>query len=229
MRHAKAISFDYGHVLGGLDLEELARRIDRDRAPLDAALPAAYDAHDRVIAEGRGHEAGWRALMRTLVEAAKVDDVEGSIETLWRAQPTRNLWRHVPDAARAMLRELSARGVPMTVTSNSEGRVRELIEEVGIAHHFVAILDSGLLGFAKPDPRIFSLAAQSLGLPIEDIVHVGDSEAADVVGAKNAGALAVRFDAFLPRAATLPTVADARAGTFDELIVILLGMLDRSD
>jgi putative hydrolase of the HAD superfamily len=228
VRRAKAISFDYGHVLGGLDLDELARRIDRARAPLDAALPAAYDAHDRAIAEGHGHEAGWRALMRTLLQAAKVEDVEASIERLWRAQPTRNLWRHVPDAARAMLRELQERAVPMVVTSNSEGRVRELLEEVGIAHHFVAVLDSGLLGFAKPDPRIFSLAARSLGLPIEDVVHVGDSEAADVVGAKNAGALAVRFDAFLPRAGARPTAADARAATFEELVVILLRMLDRS-
>jgi HAD superfamily hydrolase (TIGR01549 family) len=228
VRRAKAISFDYGHVLGGLDLGELARRIDRARAPLDAALPEAYDAHDRAIAEGRGHEAGWRALMRTLLEAAKADDLEASIDRLWRAQPTRNLWRHVPAEARAMLRQLSERGVPMTVTSNSEGRVRELLEEVGIAHHFVAILDSGLLGFAKPDPRIFSLAAETLGVPVEDVVHVGDSEAADVVGAKNAGALAVRFDAFLPRAGGRPTVADARAGTFEELIVILLRMLDRS-
>jgi putative hydrolase of the HAD superfamily len=224
---ARGVSFDYGHVLGGLDLAELAARIDRERAPLDAALPAAYAAHDRAIAEGLGHEAGWRALMRTLLEAAQADNVESSVDRLWQMQPTRNLWRHVPEAARAMLRELSDRGVPMTITSNSEGRVRELLEEVGIAHHFVAVLDSGLLGFSKPDPRIFRLAAEALGLPIEAVVHVGDSEAADVVGAKNAGALAVRFDGFLPSARALPTVADARAGSFEELVVILSRVLDR--
>ncbi|MGZ3417774.1 MAG: HAD family hydrolase [Polyangiales bacterium] len=225
---AKGISFDYGHVLGGLDLDELASRIDRPRAPLDAAMPAAYAAHDRTIAEGRGHEAGWRALMRTLLVAANVDDVEPAIDRLWKAQPTRNLWRHVPEEARAMLRRLSDLRVPMVITSNSEGRVRELLEEVGIAHHFVAILDSGVLGISKPDARIFLLAAEALEVPIGSVVHVGDSEAADIVGAKNAGASAVRFDAFLPQAATNPTIADARASTFEELTEILSRALVRS-
>lgn len=220
----RGISFDYGHVLGGLDLEELRGRLaltqDAVRLMRDA-MPAAYQAHDAAIARGEGHEAAWRALMDALLAAAHVADRDASIDALWRAQPTRNLWRFVPDEARVLLAELTRRGVPMVITSNSEGRVAELLEEVSIAHHFVAVLDSGVLGIAKPDRRIFERAASLLGLPLADIVHVGDSEAADIVGALSAGARAIRFDGFVPGAELRQTVADARASTFSELSALL--------
>jgi HAD superfamily hydrolase (TIGR01549 family) len=229
-RCARAVSFDYGHVLGGLDRAELAGRLrafaeghEVDERALRDARVAAYRAHDEAIARGLGHEAGWRALVGTLVAAAwsraglGEDTRDAAVEALWRAQPTRNLWRDVPDEAHRLLEALGARGVKMVVTSNSEGRVRELLEEVGIAHHFVAILDSGLLGFAKPDARIFLLAAERAGVAPDELVHVGDSEKADVVGARAAGLRTVRFDGFVPGAEQLPTEADHRVSTYSEL------------
>lgn len=229
------VSFDYGHVLGGLDLGELARRIDRIAAPvvarvddLEAAMAAAYAAHDAAIARDEGHERAWRALMAALVSAGGVAASERSrvVEALWRMQPTSNLWRRVPDEARAMLDWLRDRGVPMVVTSNSEGRVAELLAEVTIDHYFKRILDSGRLGFGKPEPQIFMLAADALGLPMSRVVHVGDSEKADVVGARAAGVRAVRFDGFNEAAAATPTVADARTAHYAELRAILAEILD---
>jgi putative hydrolase of the HAD superfamily len=224
------ISFDYGHVLGGLDLEELRDRLGASASAVTAmrkAMPAAYRMHDAAIDRGEGHEAAWRALMDTLVAAAGVLDRASAVDALWRAQPTRNLWRFVPDEARALLDDLTRAGVPMVITSNSEGRVRELLTEVSIAHHFVSILDSGVLGFAKPDRRIFEHAAAAMSLSPADMIHVGDSEAADIAGAKAFGAYAIRFDAFVPGAHTRPTLADARASTFSELRTHLFTALAR--
>lgn len=223
----RGISFDYGHVLGGLDLEALAQRVAAPDAvsTMRAAMPLAYRLHDEAIARGLGHEAGWRALMGALVEAAGIADRIATIDALWNAQPSRNLWRFVPDDARTLLADLTQAGVAMVITSNSEGRVRELLEEVGIAHHFIAILDSGVLGFAKPDGRMFELAAKALEITLETMVHVGDSEAADIVGAKRVGARAIRYDGFVPGSADRPTEADARAATFDELRAHLFAAL----
>jgi putative hydrolase of the HAD superfamily len=233
----RAISFDYGHVLGGLDLDELAARLDRRDSieAIRAAMPAAYVAHDDAVLAGGGHEGGWRALMSTLVAAAfgrpagpasteatvTAAQIAEAVEALWRAQPARNLWRFVPAEARALLDDLSRAAVPMVVTSNSEGRVAALLAEVGIADHFRAILDSGVLGIAKPDRRIFEIAAAALGAPVSAIVHVGDSEAADVLGALGAGAFAIRFDGFLEASAARPTRAHARTSRFAELRRIL--------
>lgn len=231
----RGISFDYGHVLGALDLDELARRFDGpvpNIGALEAAMPAAYRAHDEAIAAGRGHEGGWRALMSTLVAAAGTLPTEAArdemVERLWRAQPTHNLWRRVPDDARQLLERLSQARVPMVITSNSEGRVLELLTEVGLVGYFTAVLDSGLLGFAKPDPRIFVLAAEKLGVPLEAMVHIGDSEAADVIGARRAGAFAIRFDGFVPGAEARPTDADVRVSTFADLTSTLERVLSVS-
>jgi putative hydrolase of the HAD superfamily len=221
----RGVSFDYGHVLGGIDLDELARRIEAHGSSVDvarvrAAMPDAYRAHDAAIARGEGHEAGWKALMGHMVAAgadgASPVQVATIVQALWDRQPSSNLWRFVPDEARALLAALEARGVPMVITSNSEGRVAELTEEVGIARHFRRILDSGRLGFGKPDRRIFDLARASLEVPMEAMVHVGDSEKADVIGAKEAGAAAIRFDAFLPFAGP-DSRADVVTKTFAEL------------
>jgi HAD superfamily hydrolase (TIGR01549 family) len=244
-RSIDAISFDYGHVLGGFDLEELAARLvtyaQAHHLPppsgsieaLANAMPEAYARHDRAIEAGAGHEGGWRALVAVMVEAglgqSVVGDVSGHsrliddvVETLWAAQPLRNLWRYVPQSARAMLDLLSQHSIPMVITSNSEGRVAELLAEVGIAHHFVAILDSGRLGFGKPDGRIFALAAERLNTRAARIVHVGDSEAADIVGALQAGFRAVRFDGFVPSATGRPSVADAVVDDHPALTSLLL-------
>lgn len=243
MIRARAISFDYGHVLGGLDLAELSSRLRAiaparpiDDVALRGALADAFRAHDEAIDAGLGHEGGWRRLIGRLVEAAWCIDaaapasaeralVEATVDAQWRAQPTRNLWRNVPDEARALLRDLEARRVPMVVTSNSEGRARELLEELDLARYFVAILDSGLLGFAKPDARIFELAAARAGVPPAELVHVGDSERADVAGARAAGVRAIRFDGFVPGAERLPTEAEANTSSFGELRALLFERL----
>ena len=240
-----AISFDYGHVLAGIDVPELCARLaaDADRtaeraaatsaatcAAVRASMTDAYRAHDEAIGAGLGHQAGWRALMDVLVRAAGTHvDARAharAVDRLWEAQPTRNLWRDVPPEARRLLGRLTDLRVPMVVTSNSEGRVAELVEQVGLTRHFRATLDSGLLGFAKPDRRIFALAAERLEVPLSAVVHVGDSEAADVVGARRAGAWAVRFDGFVPSSASHASEADARASTFAELGAVLAEALD---
>ena len=212
----KAISFDFGHVLAGLDLEELGRRlvelgvaVPRDPSP---AIPAAYRAHDAIVSTD-GHEAGWRALVATLVAEAAgrpVNLLDPLVNALWDAQPTRNLWRWVPAPARAVVERLAARGVPMCVTSNSEGRLAALAEDVGLARYFVRIIDSGVVGVSKPDPRIFAMAVECLGVAPGGIVHIGDSEPADIVGALGAGLRAWRFDGFVPGASARPTRAELR-------------------
>ena len=50
---------------------------------------------------------------------------------------------------------------------------------------------SGDAGFAKPDPRIFGLAAAALGVPPGRCLMVGDNRAGDAVGAQAAGMVGV--------------------------------------
>jgi len=57
------------------------------------------------------------------------------------------------------------------------------------------IVDSAVVGVAKPDPRIFSFALDALGVPADGtVLHVGDSLRYDVAGALAAGLQPVHMD-----------------------------------
>jgi putative hydrolase of the HAD superfamily len=195
------VTFDAGQTLVGLDLDFLAGRLAErgvaaDPAALAAALPAAWRHHDAEVRAGVAHP--WHALMEALLAGAGVAAAEVGpvVAWLWAQQPRRNLWRAPIAGMRELTAELAAAGVRLAVLSNSEGRVAELLAEVGMAAPFAAIIDSGVVGVAKPDPRIFALTLAALDQPADaPVIHIGDSWAADVAGARAVGWRAVWFGA----------------------------------
>ena len=198
--HAPVVTFDAGQTLVELDLEFLAvrlgeRGLEVPAARLAAAAPAAWQLYDRELAAGP--EASWRALIGALLAGAGVAPpaIADTVSWLWREQPRANLWRHPIAGMVALARELAACGARVAVLSNSEGRIAELLREVGIADPFAAIIDSGRFGIAKPDRRIFEHTLAELGVPADEGVpiHIGDSWAADVAGARAVGWRAIWF------------------------------------
>jgi HAD superfamily hydrolase (TIGR01662 family) len=196
---AAAVSFDFGQTLVELDTELLASRLAERgiaAAPsrLDAAIGESWRAYNEAIQRGLGGHP-WKILMRSLLSSGGVaaGSVDEGVDWLWTEQPRRNLWRRPLPGMIEVVAELRRAGVPVAVLSNSEGRLAELVEELGWSAHFVAIADSGLLGFEKPGREIFAWTAERLGVPLGRVVHVGDSLAADVNGALAAGMRAVWF------------------------------------
>ena len=114
-------------------------------------------------------------------------------DRLWQAQPARNLWRKRIPGMFELVHELVERGIPVGIISNSEGRLAELLAELGEQAPFRVIIDSGRVGVDKPNPRIFQLTAEGMQTALSRIVHVGDAWEADVIGARTAGARAVWF------------------------------------
>jgi putative hydrolase of the HAD superfamily len=71
--------------------------------------------------------------------------------------------------------------------------LRQLLAEGGVAGYFDVMIFSNEVGIRKPDPEIFHLAAQELGVESSRAVHVGDNLRVDIWGAKNAGFRAIHF------------------------------------
>jgi putative hydrolase of the HAD superfamily len=198
--HPKAqpvVTFDAGQTLIELDLDFLASRLAErgiavDPAPLGAAAPAAWARYDALVARGALHP--WQDFMTALLEGARVDGASSLAAWLWSEQPRRNLFRKPIAPMLELARDLAGRGVRVAVLSNSEGRLAELLEEIDIARLFPVIVDSGRVGIEKPDPRIFAhtLAALDAG-HAADAIHIGDSWAADVAGARAAGWRAIWY------------------------------------
>lgn len=82
----------------------------------------------------------------------------------------------------AALARLAAR-YPLVSLSNGNADVFR----TEAAPYFRASVSARLVGVAKPDKRIFRVAAEQLNLPAESILHLGDDPTTDVLGALNAG------------------------------------------
>ena len=75
----------------------------------------------------------------------------------------------------------------LAVISNNFGNTRGWCDEYGLTPLLEAIIDSTVLGVAKPDARIFEAALSELDVAPAYAIYVGDSYSADMVGGKNAG------------------------------------------
>ena len=99
------------------------------------------------------------------------------------AQPS--CWRVFADVE-APLRRWQSRGIQLAVVSNFDQRLQGVLDGLGLAELFAAVVVSSAAGAAKPDPRPFQQALKRLGLDPHQAWHVGDSPE-DEVGAKAAG------------------------------------------
>lgn len=117
---------------------------------------------------------------------------------------TAHLWRWpIPETLHA-LRALADAEIPMGVVSNASGQIEQVLRVAGICQAGVGphvsmrvIVDSHVVGVAKPDPRIFDHALPHFAeFERSRIAYVGDSVAMDVVGARGAGLHPVLVDPY---------------------------------
>ena len=107
---------------------------------------------------------------------------------------TRQLFYHyaspeawvVPEDVPRCLRRWHGAGLKLAVVSNFDSRLDSLLENLWLRHWFTAVLISSRCGVAKPDPRLFQLALERLGLAPHEVWHLGDTTA-DLQGARAAG------------------------------------------
>jgi putative hydrolase of the HAD superfamily len=170
--------------------------VDAHRRAHYAGMKAKSDAHD---AEG-----SWATYDHAYVTAVDVDPrhadeaavVLGRTRTEW-------IWRWMIPETRRALDVLAAADVPMGVVSNASGQIAQiLVREVcqlGDGEHVAmrCVVDSHLVGVAKPDPAIFDHALVHFpGIDRQRIAYVGDSVTMDVGAARAAGLHPVLLDPY---------------------------------
>lgn len=88
--------------------------------------------------------------------------------------------------ARPVLDALHER-YPMVLVSNFYGNVESVLEDFDLRRYFRSIIESAVVGVRKPDPQIFRLGVDALGLRPEEVLVVGDSYKKDIVPAESLG------------------------------------------
>lgn len=95
-------------------------------------------------------------------------------------------FRAFEDAAPA-LAALRARGLALACVSNWDISLSEVLARCGLAPCLDGVVSSAGAGARKPDPAIFSPALELARCAPAEAIHVGDTEAEDVAGARAAG------------------------------------------
>ena len=111
-----------------------------------------------------------------------------------RQVPPSFLWSRPMEGARHALDALAAMGVRTGCVSNSDGRAELHLVSCGVREPLEFVVDSQLVGIEKPDPRVFRIALERLGLPAERTAYVGDIRSVDEAGARAAGTHFVLVD-----------------------------------
>ena len=177
----KGVIFDYG---GTIDTnsrhwaEVLWSKYEEFQVPVDkASFREAYVHGERTLArvplvkpEHNFHDVlriKTDIQVKYLVEQGKLDEATASRE------------RYAEKA-------LSER-YKLVLVSNFYGNIQTILKDFGLFEFFSDIIESSVVGVRKPDPAIYRLGVEAMGLPAENVLVVGDSFSKDMVPAKKVG------------------------------------------
>jgi len=232
----RAISFDFWNTLfteqpgGFAEYKENRRRLLREAlcgrgeftdSQVDRACSLEAESHNRI----------WRDQHCTLVTARRVEAILGHLGTTLPigiaadivTQFEEGLLMRPPVliAGAADTLDQLAKTYRLGIISDvgfSPGRVlRKVLEGAGILHRFDSLVFSDEAGRSKPHVEMFERTARSLQTLPGEIVHVGDLEHTDIIGAKGAGCYAIRFTGATPMEPDETTIADRVISDLREL------------
>jgi putative hydrolase of the HAD superfamily len=117
--------------------------------------------------------------------------------------PSVDLWRQRVRGSVEGLRQLAASGIKLGIISNADGSIEDQLRRgeicqvgAGLGVPVLAIIDSTVVGVAKPAAEIFRHALDPLGVRPEHAMYVGDTVRYDIRGARNAGLVPIHFDPY---------------------------------
>lgn len=205
----RAIFFDVGNTLlyPYPSVSEVCRQVlaeaghVRDLAAIDSLMPIVdayyedrYREDDTFWTDEEATSEVWVGMYSLLARRLGIeDDAEVLARRVYDEFGSAARWRPFDDVMPA-LEKLRGRGQLIGIISNWDVRLTPLLRDLGIAEMVDTIVSSAEVGLRKPDPRIFELACERIGVRPAEAVHVGDHHYADIIGASAAGMNPVMID-----------------------------------
>jgi FMN phosphatase YigB (HAD superfamily) len=129
-----------------------------------------------------------------------------------------------PDCqAVTVLDQLRAEGVRLAIVSNAASHSERVLDLFGFRDRVDATAMSWSAGILKPDPRIYRLALDALGVAPGEAAFVGDGRDHELRGARRLGLRAVLIDRGLPHTEYARADADLCCASLAEVVHTLLG------
>lgn len=213
----RAVLFDLGHTLVDFTRtqEALHQAYEQIRARIEAVaymeVPELLDLVERVAGgvdrlveqsyrERRLEELNQAQLFREALSGIGFDLPDDTIEHIVHLD--HSAWSNsltVDPEVLEVLKELQDLGYVMGLVSNVSlypHLMRKDLERLGIAPFLRAAVFSSEVGFRKPDPRVFRMALERVGVEAPQAAFVGDRLFDDVSGAQAVGMRAVQTRQF---------------------------------
>lgn len=196
----RAVLFDFGGVLTETcwDRDYMARIIEQTFQELGVCIGKNfYDEFMRALDEA------WARVVKTLIEERMEDII---LDAVTRAGGRvdigviRAAVERIKDApfckvrkeSKKVLKTLRDLGLKTGVVSNSPVNFHEnVLSRSGLRKYIDVVVVSCDVGYRKPDPRIFKIALEALGVEPHEAIYVGDVPQIDVPGAKKLGMITV--------------------------------------
>lgn len=189
----KSVGHHYAYVAERMGLQ-------LDAGALDAAFAACWNETTARSAIDSPRDDDDKAWWRNLVDRV-LDRVAPRIAELDRdaffegayshfAEP--GVWELYPEVIKVL--ETLEERFQLAVISNFDGRLRVILEHLGVSKFFAHVFLSSELGADKPDPEIYRRALRLSGIRPNEALHVGDDPERDWQGARLAGLSIFRLE-----------------------------------
>ena len=133
----------------------------------------------------------WKGIVReSLGDMVKPGDVDGIFSVCFQEYARGDYWRLYPEVLHT-LTTLRSMGFRLVVLSNWDRRLLRTLKDLRLDGFFEKKYISTLIGYAKPDPQAFQYMIDDLKVPKQEVLHVGDTLAEDILGAQQANIRAV--------------------------------------
>jgi putative hydrolase of the HAD superfamily len=171
-----------------------------DAAALDHAFATCWkQAPERPAIDGPREDddkGWWRDLVNQVIDrvASRTSELDRDafFEAAYAHFAEAGVWELYPDVIEVL--EMLRPGFDLAVVSNFDGRLRMILEHLGMSKFFSHVFLSSELGADKPDPLIYHRALQLSRLAPNETLHVGDDPVRDWEGAKAAGLSIFRLE-----------------------------------
>ncbi len=202
LENIKGVIFDYGGTIDTNSChwaEVLWSKYVEHHVPVDkASFREAYVFGERALAKypfvQPHHDFHEVLVLKTqlqiayLAEQRKLNEDEKQLKRYARlvADSCYDYVLDVLKVTRPVVAELASR-YKLVLVSNFYGNIQTILRDFGLMDYFSEIVESSVVGVRKPDPAIYRLGVEAMGLAAENVLVVGDSFSKDVVPAKAVG------------------------------------------
>jgi putative hydrolase of the HAD superfamily len=189
----QSVGHHYAIVGDHIGLRLDARALDRAFAHCWKQMPArpAINGPREDDDKGWWRELVFRVLDQVAPEIRELDR-DAFFEGAYGHFAEPGVWDLYPEVSEVLV-ALQCR-FDLSVISNFDGRLRMILEHLGVSKFFSHVFLSSELGADKPDPEIYRRAMELVGLEPNETLHVGDDVVRDWEGATAAGLQVFHLD-----------------------------------